>query len=108
MINLIKATRKALGLSQAEFGRWVACKTGRDRPFPTQRVSEWECGVRSPRKNVRDVCLPVVASEIAWDAIRDVSLVFKEKGINVLNITMSKEMIEVCNTIEARIISQTG
>jgi len=107
-MNIIMATRKALGLSQAEFGRWIAEKIGRKNAFPTQRISEWERGVRSPRKNVRDVCLPVVAGEIASDAIMDVSLVFKEKGINVLNITMSKEMLEVCNTIEARIISQTG
>jgi len=107
-MNIIIATRNALGLSQIEFGRWVACKTGRDRPFPKQRISEWERGVRSPRKNVRDVCLPVVAGEIASEAVMDVSLVFKEKGIDVLNITMSKEMLEVCKTIEARIISQTG
>jgi len=55
MINLIKTTRHALELSQIEFGRWVADKTGRDRPFQTQRISEREHGVRSPRKNVRDV-----------------------------------------------------
>jgi len=68
MHSLIKTTRNVLGLSQVEFGRWAAEKIGRVRPFPTQRISEWERGIRSPRKNVRDVCLPIVAAEIADDA----------------------------------------
>jgi len=72
MMNIIISTRKTLGLSQAAFGSWVAKEIGREDAFPSQRVSEWERCTRRPRKNVRDVCLPIVAQKIVDDAIESI------------------------------------
>jgi len=91
MNNLIKATRKALELSQAEFGRWIAEKIGRKNAFLAQRVSEWERGVRSPRKNVRDACLPIVAAKIADDAIESVR---NGEQLNIVRDTIKSRIIE--------------
>ena len=54
--GVMHAARAALGLSQAEFGAWLAEQMGLPDPIPTSRVSEWENGKRSPRRNVREVC----------------------------------------------------
>jgi len=70
-VNLIAATRASLGFSQSEFGRWLAEQVGRNTPYPLQRISDYERGCKSPRKNIRDVCMPIVAGEIASNAVRD-------------------------------------
>ncbi len=59
--NIVAITRAELGLSQAEFGRWLAERLSKDRPIPWCRVSEWERGIRAPRLPVRKACAPVVA-----------------------------------------------
>jgi len=66
--NLIKASRAALGLSQSEFGTWLQKQMKLDKPISRMRISEYERGVKSPRRKMREVCLPIVASYIAKDA----------------------------------------
>jgi len=70
-MNLIAFTRAALGLSQAEFGVWLAERLGRDRPIPQPRVAEWERGERSPRRSVRRACAPIAARAVAEMATED-------------------------------------
>ena len=106
-MNIIKATRSALDMTQPEFSAWLSKKIDRSKPFPAPRISEWENETRSPRKNVRDVCMPIVAGEIASDAVLQVSEVFKSHGVDVLEIAMSDEMKVVCKKIKERIIDET-
>jgi len=67
--NLIKTTRTALGISQEDFGRWLAEKVERSHPFSKQQVYAWEAGIKSPRKNIRNACNPIACEKIADDAI---------------------------------------
>jgi len=60
-MNVISTTRTALNLSQEAFGVWLAKELGRSDPIPFQRISDWENGRKSPRKNVRSVCAPIAA-----------------------------------------------
>jgi len=60
-MNVVSTARKALKLSQTEFGEWLAKELGRSEPIPFQRISDWENGRKSPRKNVRDICAPISA-----------------------------------------------
>jgi len=107
-MNVVKAARAALGMSQPAFGAWLSAQIGRADPIPASRISEWESGKRSPRKNVRDACLPVVAGEIASDAVLQVSGAFRAAGVDVLSITLSPEMKAVKTTIKKSIISETS
>jgi len=106
--NVVKAARAAMGMNQETFGAWLSDKIGRADPIPTSRISEWESGKRSPRKNVRDACLPVVAGEIASDAVLQVSGVFRAAGVDVVSITMSPEMKAVKDGIKNRIMEETS
>jgi len=107
-VSVVRSARAAMGMNQETFGVWLADKIGRSDQIPPSRISEWESGKRSPRKNVRDACLPVVAGEIASDAVFQVSGVFRAAGVDVLSITMSPEMKAVKATIKKRIISETS
>ncbi|MBL1319576.1 MAG: hypothetical protein COA63_000755 [Methylophaga sp.] len=69
MSNLIKSTRATLDISQAKFGVWLAKEIGRALPFSESRISEWENGKYSPRKKVRDACMPIVAELLATNAV---------------------------------------
>jgi|GEM_PF-6320703 len=71
MKNIISITRKQLGLSQSEFGEWLAKQKGvsRETPFPFQHISMMERGLRSPRKNIRQACAPIAAKALANDAV---------------------------------------
>ncbi len=75
-MNLVAFTRRTLGLSQAEFGRWLAERLGREKPIPYQRVAEWERGERSPRLPIRRVCAPVAARAIAREAVHETAAMF--------------------------------
>ena len=68
-MNIIKATRAALDLTQAEFGIWLARQLDRASPIQPQRINEWENGRRSPRKHIRKVCAPIAATALANDAV---------------------------------------
>jgi len=107
-MSVIKAARAAMGMSQPAFGAWLSDKIGRAEPIPASRISEWESGKRSPRKNVRDACLPVVAGEIASDAVFQVAGVFRVAGVDVLSITLSPEMKAVKDGIKNRIMEETS
>ncbi len=106
--NIVKAARAALDMTQETFGVWLAGKTGRAEPFPVSRISEWEYGKRSPRKNVRDACLSVVAGEIASDAVLKVCQVFWGEGIDPLIVAMSDDALAVKDEIKNRIIAETS
>ena len=75
MTNIITVTRAALGLSQAEFGRWLAEQMGRDQPFSRQHVHGWESGQRSPRRNVRQACAKVAAEYLAGRTAEEIEAV---------------------------------
>jgi len=68
-MNIIKATRTALNMSQAEFGIWLGKQLERASPIPSQRVNEWENGHRAPRKHIRKACAPIAALALANDAV---------------------------------------
>ena len=68
-MNIVKAARQSVGITQAEFGMWLAERLGKDKPIPAQRVNEWENGIKSPRRNIREVCAPVAAIALANDAV---------------------------------------
>lgn len=67
-IAIVRMARKALGMSQERFGRWLAEQLGRNEPYPQQQVSEWERGLHVPRRSVRALCARVVAEHIAQQA----------------------------------------
>jgi len=77
--GVISVARAELGLSQSEFGAWLAERMGRADPFPASRVSEWEHGRRSPRRNVRQVCIPVSSKAVATDTVMAIARVFGER-----------------------------
>lgn len=68
-MNLVKVTRQYLGLTQAAMGEWLAEQRGKDKPIPAQRVNEWENNIRSPRRNIREICAPVAAIALADKAV---------------------------------------
>jgi len=59
--GVIRYARAGLGLSQSEFGAWLAEKVGREFPYPITQVSDWECGRKSPRLKIRLVCRELAA-----------------------------------------------
>ena len=59
-MSLVKTAREALGMSQSEFAAWLAKETGREQPYPTPRISEYENGRKNLRVDARRVCLEVV------------------------------------------------
>jgi len=59
--GVIRYARIELDLDQAGFGAWLAGELGRAEPYPPQRVSEWENGRKSPRRNIRVACAPLAA-----------------------------------------------
>jgi len=67
--GIIRHARMYLGMTQMEFGIWLAKKTGRAIPVPKSRISEWENGIKSPRLNVRLVCRNLAANA-ALDKIK--------------------------------------
>ena len=85
-MNLVKAAREALGLTQVKFGVWLAEQLGKDKPIPAQRVNEWENGIKSPRRNIREVCAPVAAIALANDAVAAV------ERTHLLDITKFDEL----------------
>ncbi len=102
-MNIIHTARTALGLTQAEFGAWLAERMGRDRPIPDYRISEWERGVRSPRRNVREICAPIAADEVASDAVIAVCGTLHRAGIDLLDAALSPEMLATKNKIKTSI-----
>ena len=64
-MNMIKTTRKALNMTQPVFGQWLSDGLGRIQPIEIARISEWECGKKSARKNVRDLCRNIAATKAA-------------------------------------------
>jgi len=59
--GVIRYARAELGLSQSEFGAWLAEQVGREIPYPISQVSDWECGRKSPRFNIRIACREIAA-----------------------------------------------
>ena len=97
MSNLIKSTRATLGISQAKFGEWLAEKVGRYTPFSESRVSEWENGKYSPRKKIRDACMPIVAELLATNAVVAVAKCF---GEDVTKKSLSPDLLAVRDDIK--------
>lgn len=63
--SAVRTARKALDMSMTRFGAWLADRIGKDRPFPHQRIHEWEKGAHEPRKEVLNACLEWAAPEWA-------------------------------------------
>ena len=71
--NLIRTAREALGLTQAEFGAWLAERLGLPAPIPQPRIAEWERGKRTPRPRVRREAARVAAKAVAERLVREVA-----------------------------------
>jgi len=69
--GVIRYARAGLGLSQSEFGAWLAEKVGREFPYPITQVSDWECGRKSPRLKIRLVCRELAARRAIDQIIPD-------------------------------------
>jgi len=59
--GVIRYARAELGLSQSEFGDWLAEQVGHAVPYPISQVSDWECGRKSPRFKIRLACRELAA-----------------------------------------------
>jgi len=97
MTNLIKATRATLKLSQVEFGVWLQQQMKLEKPIVAQRISEYELGIRSPRRAMRDICMPIVAKALANDAVAEVAKCF---GKDVTNDNLTPDLLTARDDIK--------
>jgi len=49
----------------------MAKQLGRGKPISIQQVSDWENNRKAPRSNIRAICSPVAAADLAEDILRN-------------------------------------
>jgi len=79
-MSLAKTTRRALGITQSEFGIFLAEKTGRD-PIMQCQISGYETGRHAMNKEQTRVCSPIAA---AWLAVECRTMTVEEAAALIL------------------------
>jgi len=67
-MTLLKSAREVLGMTQDEFGVWMARCNGREAPYARDRVSKYENGLTTAPRGIRVACMRVMLSSKGIDS----------------------------------------